>query len=226
MATRLHFSAGGIDGAFTALVGTVIATERRSDARVTGGGYTTSVNGQIFGKTNVTTDVVVTRDIFLRDAEGQEHHKRLKIDLPVRVGQRLAFVDYEGASRLSKEPIVYELRIDNLSTGKPYEVNSKQFIVAALSPRSHEDFTLPVTIGWGLSLFLCLSHGIGLLGVAPLAWRHMRVRAIRLEKSRAIREVVEGKVCEVLALVDAEAARLAPAVEAQAGPQPRRGTAA
>lgn len=49
MATRLPFSAGGLDGAFTALVGTVIATERNSDSVVRGGGGTTSVNGQVSG---------------------------------------------------------------------------------------------------------------------------------------------------------------------------------
>lgn len=226
MATRLPFSAGGLDGAFTALVGTVIATERNSDSVVRGGGGTTSVNGQVFGTTNITTDLVVSRDIWLRDAEGQENHRNLRLDLPVRVGQRLAFVNYEGASRLSNKPVIYELRIDNFSTGRTHEVNPTKFIVGALSPQAHEDFTLPIVLGWGLSLFFCLLKGIGLLGVAPLALHHKKARAARLEKSQGIREVVEGKVRDVLALVDAEAARLAPAIEAPPGPQPRRGTAA
>ncbi len=101
---RIPFSAGGLDGAFTALVGTVIATERNSDSVVRGGGSTTSVNGQVFGSTRVTTDVMVSRDMWLRDAEGVEHHKRLNLDLPVRVGQRFAFVGYQGAVRGVETP--------------------------------------------------------------------------------------------------------------------------
>jgi len=226
MATRIPISAGGLDGEFTALVGTVIATERNSDSRVRGGGSTTSVNGQVFGTTNITTDVMVSRDIWLRDVEGVEHHKRLNLDLPVRVGQRFAFVGYKGASRLSKRPVAYELRILNLSTDRYYERFAMKHLVTALSRPAHEDFTLPIALGWALSLFFCLLKGIGLLGVAPLAWRHKKVRAARLEENRAIGEVVERKFRDVLALVDAEGAQLAPAPETPTGSRLQSGTAA
>ena len=226
MATRIPFSAGGLDGAFTALVGTVIATERNSDSRVTGRGYTTSVNGQVFGGTNVTTEVTVTRDVWLRDAEGVEHHRRLKLDLPVRVGQRFAFVGYEGAIRLSKQPVSYELRILNLSMDRYHEVKPTKVVVNAVSRGAVEDVPFGIAIAWALSLFLLLWKGIGLLVIAPLALRHRKVRAVRLTENRAIREIVETKFQDMLALVDAEGARLAPVAEAPVGSQPRSGTAA
>lgn len=207
MATRLPFSAGGLDGAFTAFVGTVIATERNSDSHVTGGGYTTSVNGQVFGNTNVTTDVTVSRDMWLRDVDGVEHHKRLQIDLPVRVGQRFAFVYYEGAIKRSKRPVVWGVRILNLSTDRYHEVNPTKFVAAALSPMSAELFFLRVAENLGLpvSLLLVLRQGLA--------------RSAGMMEARKIQDIVDVKFRDMLALVDAEGARLVPAVEAPAGPR-------
>ena len=226
MAARLPFSAGGLDGAFTALVGTVIATERNSDSRVTGGGYTTSVNGQVFGNTNVTTDVTVTRDMWLHDVDGVEHHRRLQFDLPVRVGQRFAFIAYEGAIRASRLPAAYDLRISNLSMGRFHEVKPTKVVVNAMSRGAGEDVPTGIAAAWALSFFLCFVKGIGFLGFALLAWRHAKVGNVRVSENQVIRDIVESKFREMLALVDAEGVRLVPAPETPAGPQPQRGTAA
>ncbi len=226
MAARIPLTAGGLDGALVALVGTVIATERHSDTRVRGGGSTTIVNGQGYGNTTITTDVTVTRDIWLRDAEGREQHKSLHLDLPVRVGQRFAFIGYEGAVRRRKGFVSYEMRICNLSTDKYYEVNPTKLIAAILSRGSGDDFPLGITVAWAFSVFLCLAKGIGLLGIVPLVMRHRKVRSVRMAENQVVQDIVEAKFRDMLALVDAEGTRLVPPAGASAGPQPQRGTAA
>lgn len=213
MAIRLPFSAGGLDGAFTALVGTVGATERASDTRVRGGGYVTSVNGQVFGNTKVTTDVTVTRDMWLHDAEGVEHHKRLVIDLPVRVGQRFAFIDYEGPTARSKRPKTFEIRIVNLSTDKGHEINSMKLLAQILSPMSIELFLLRMIEDMGLpaGLLLVLRKGLA-----------MSARMVELQK---VQDTLDARLRDVLALVAAEDGRLLPAPDTPAGPRVRSGAA-
>ena len=212
MATRLPFSAGGLDGAFTALVGTVIATERNSDSVVRGRGSTTITNGMGFGKTTITTDVMVKRDVWLRNAEGVEHHKRLNFDLPVRVGQHVAFVGYEGAIKRSTWPVAYEIRIINLSTGSCHEVNSTKLVAAALSPLSADSFFVRLADSLGVPTDVSFATG--------------NAKTARVAETEATRNIVEAKFRDMLALVDAEGARLVPVAETPVGPQPRPGTAA
>lgn len=213
MATRLPFSAGGLDGVFTALVGTVIATERSSDSRVTGGGYTTSVNGQVFGDTKITTDVSVTRDMWLRDADGVEHHKRLNLDLPVRVGQRFAFIDYKGPTRRSKAPVAIEIRVLNLSTDRYHEVNATKLLAEILAPTSPELFLLRLTENFGLpaSLLRMVRQGMA--------------RNPQMAEGQKIHDTVEVKFRDMLALVVAEGARLLPAPDTPAGPRTQNSAA-
>ena len=213
MAARLPFSAGGLDGAFTALVGTVIATERSSDSRVTGGGYTTSVNGQVFGDTKIMTDVSVTRDMWLRDADGEEHHTRLNFDLPVRVGQRFAFVYYKGAIRRSKLQVTWWIRILNLSTGRYHDVNPTKLIAGALSSTSAELF------------FLRLAENLGLPASLLLVMRRGMAGSAGTREAQKIQDIVDAKFRDMLALVDAEGARLAAATETPAGARAQSRTA-
>lgn len=203
MAMRIPISAGGRSGELTALVGTVIGTERSSDTRVSGSGYATSVNGQVFGRTDITTGITVRRDIWLRDAEGLEHHKRLNIDLPVRVGQCLAFIDYEGETQSGRRNFKMEMGVKNFSTGKYHEVNSPRLLWDVMAHRISADFLPVKALAVSFSVLLRFLDGFG-----PL-----RTTSLGPTKDEAVRVTVEERFQEMVALVDAAAAHLAPVPE-------------
>ncbi len=117
------------------------------------------------------------------------------------------------------------MRICNLSTEKYHEVNPTKLVVNAMSRGAGDDVPFGIAIAWALSFFLCFAKGIGFLGIAPLALRHRKVRAVRLAETQVVQGIVEAKFREILALVDAEGARLVPASEASTDSRMQRGTA-
>ena len=89
--------AGGATFRFSALTGEVIDTQQRSDSYTTGSSRTVVVDGYGGGGGHVSTNVVVSRDIWLRTASGDEHHVRVQADLPIRIGQRIAVISLRVA---------------------------------------------------------------------------------------------------------------------------------
>ena len=68
---------------------TVLSSESRSDSYISGRGSSTVYNGSGGGNTQISTKVVITRDIRVVTDEGKEVNWRYDIDIPVRQGQRL-----------------------------------------------------------------------------------------------------------------------------------------
>ena len=110
--------AGGATFGFSCLSGEVIDTQQRSDSYTTGSSRTVVVDGYGGGGGHVSTDVVVSRDIWLRDRAGDEHHLPVQADQPIRVGQRIA---------------VISLRAEKASTNRTYDGIVSVYAPATLS---------------------------------------------------------------------------------------------
>lgn len=77
---------------FQAVSGEVVGTDQRSDSYTTGSSRTLVIDGSGAGSGHVRTDVIITRDIWIRDPRNYEHHFRIQADVPVRVGQEISFL--------------------------------------------------------------------------------------------------------------------------------------
>lgn len=104
---------------FATTTGTVIATDQRSDSYTTGASRTLVIDGTGAGSGHLRTDVVVTRDIWIRDLRGAEQHFRIQADIAVRVSQEISFF------RLSAKNDVSGHSFDGLTT--IYAVGSDTF---------------------------------------------------------------------------------------------------
>lgn len=71
---------------FHADTGVVLNANQRSDTYVSGSGNSSSVAGYGGGSTSISSVVVVTSDIWIRDASGKELRLRFNRDVPVREG--------------------------------------------------------------------------------------------------------------------------------------------
>jgi len=86
--------------------GEVLDTDQRSDTYVHGSGSSMIYKGSGGGSTNISSSVVVNRDIWLKDIEGKEIHVRLNLDLPIRKGQIVYLFDFDtGKKRWT--PLLY-----------------------------------------------------------------------------------------------------------------------
>lgn len=77
---------------FTTVSGEVLDTQQRSDTVVSGSG---SVSGG-YGSTTITSQVNVTRDIWIKDKNGIETHLQYGFEIPVRTGHKLVRIFLEG----------------------------------------------------------------------------------------------------------------------------------
>lgn len=115
------FSSNGIDYQFRIVSGTVLGTDQRSDTRVWGSGSTTIIDGQGSGHTTIDSRVDVVRDLWLKDAQGQEHHYRFNTDIPFREGQDVHCVHLSGRDLAEKKTFdvvysVYNASVDRYWT--------------------------------------------------------------------------------------------------------------
>ena len=154
---------------FSALSGEVIETEQRSDSYTTGSSRTVVIDGTGGGGGHVSTTVVVSRDIWLRDATGHEHHVRVQQDLPIRAGQRIAILSLQAARPLTKRKIDGLVSVYAPSTDTYWKVRKLEGVAKTLS---EPDWSAAASLGllllWGASLLLCLA-GIGIPIVIALA---------------------------------------------------------
>lgn len=74
---------------FSAISGTVVSTESRSDTHVRGSGSVNTYQGTGGGSTRISSNVVITRDIWVVDDQGKEMNWRYNSDIPVRQGHRI-----------------------------------------------------------------------------------------------------------------------------------------
>ena len=102
MTTTAPLLAGGATLSFSCLESTVIKTDQRSDSYTTGSGRVLVLEGTGGGNSHVPTEVVISRDIWFNDREGQERHVRVNKDIPVREGQDIAFLYASGEKKLGE----------------------------------------------------------------------------------------------------------------------------
>lgn len=72
------------------ITGEVLGTEQRSDTHVSGGGSTYTVGNSVQGSTNISSNVIVTRNIRLKTQDGGLHDIQLQGDFPLSTGDRLS----------------------------------------------------------------------------------------------------------------------------------------
>ena len=154
---------------FSALSGEVIDTEQRSDSYTTGSSRTVVIDGTGGGGGHVSTTVVVSRDIWLRDATGHEHHVRVQADLPVRAGQWLAILYLQATRPSTKRKVDSLVSVYMPSTDTYWKVLELEEVAKTLSTPtwSMTAFVCLVAL-WVVSLFLCLA-GVGIPIVIALA---------------------------------------------------------
>ncbi len=162
---------------FSALSGEVVGTEQRSDSYTTGSSRTVVIDGTGGGGGHVSTSVVVSRDIWLRDAAGDEHHVRVQADLPIRTGQRIAILHLQATRPIDeaqgRQPRVGLHAVDGHLLEGPGARGDRQDPVHA--DLEHGGFVCLVAF-WGVSLFLCLA-GVGIPIVITLAviwWKRVK----------------------------------------------------
>lgn len=89
MSSNSAFVIDGHEYYFSANSGTVLSTESRSDTHVKGRGSVNTYQGTGGGSTHITSNVEITRDIWVVDDQGKEMNWRYHSDIPVREGQRI-----------------------------------------------------------------------------------------------------------------------------------------
>ena len=194
MTTTAPLLAGGATLSFSCLEGTVIKTDQRSDSYTTGSGRVLVLEGTGGGNSQVSTEVVISRDIWLNDREGQEHHVRVNKDIPVREGQDVAFIYASGEKKRGKFPASKQsglMSLYVLSTNTSYTVRSLNDLAVALArPYTTASMELGTLLAYGMSLFFCLVYGVGLLPLGYLAVRDFRrKRRWREETADVVKEL-------------------------------------
>ncbi len=164
--------AGGAKLTFSWLEGVVLHTDQRSDSFTSGGGRTVVVDGSGGGTMSVGTTVVVSRDVWIKDPDGLEHHVRVTEDVPVRVGQDIAFIYCKGEVSSKRDQCHQAgglMSVYVVSTGKVYTILSRPaFISQLLSPPSRLLPSVGALLLWVISVLLIAVFGIGFLLLAVL----------------------------------------------------------
>ena len=191
MMTTLPFSAGARQGEFRFFPGVVLSTDQRSDSFVSGSGGTFIYEGTGAGSSQVSTKVVVARDIWLRDAQGDEHHVRIMEDIPLRAGQHIALIYFRDTSpkpKLDKDVLV---SIFSLSTNQSYSIGDAQAVTVLMDPKAHTGPNYNIIAFWAISLVLSVA-GIGLVGVFALIIWHVfdgrRQKAVTAQVAAEVRK--------------------------------------
>ena len=159
------------------LSGEVIGTEQRSDSYTTGSSRTIVIEGTGGGSGRVDTTVLVSRDVWLRDAGGNEHHIRVQADLPIRTGQRIAFLSLQASRPVTGQRVDSLVSVYAPSTDTYWKIQTLDKVAKTLSePKWDGAAFLGLLLLWVVSLGLCLI-GIGVPLVITLVviwWRRAR----------------------------------------------------
>lgn len=166
MAISVPFLACGRNFVLHCVSGIVVGTDQRSDTRVTGGGRMIVVDGYGGGRTDISSTVTISRDIWLQDESEQEIHLRTNQDIPVRQGQTMSFIYLRGEHLYKQRPFEVLLTIYNTSVNQSWLMSEP---VSVLKPRPFN----PI-LAWAAGLGLLAFHlwVLGLIVLAILFARH------------------------------------------------------
>ena len=178
----IRTEAAGATFSFRTVSGEVLGTDQRSDSYMTGNSRTVIHEGSGGGHGHVSTEVVVTRDIWFRDVGGQEHHVRVARDVPVRVGQHVA-VAYLAAERpATGKTFAGIVSIHVLSTDRYWTVRPLLGVATGLvEPDGGVWETVGTMVMWLGALALCFV----LIGI-PLLIALFVVGKLRERKKKAL----------------------------------------
>ena len=165
---------------FHVLSGEVVGTDQRSDSYTTGSSRTVIYEGTGGGGGHVETEVVVNRDIWLRDGGGHEHHVRVNADIPVRVGQHVAVAYLEAKRAASDRSFdrlvsVHVLTTDRYTVVRPFAAIARYMVERAWTQVDKIKFVLAFIIALGLCFVVV---GIPLV-IGLFVWLHLRERKLK-----------------------------------------------
>ena len=186
----IRTEAAGATFSFRTVSGEVLGTDQRSDSYTTGNSRTVIHEGSGGGHGHVSTEVVVTRDIWFRDVGGQEHHVRVARDVPVRVGQHVA-VAYLAAERpATGKTFAGIVSIHVLSTDRYWTVRPLLGVATGLvEPEEGVWETVGTMVMWLGALALCFVL-IGILLLIALfvvgKLRERKKKALAAEIAKAM----------------------------------------
>jgi hypothetical protein len=177
------FSINGTSFQFRLTSGKVVGTDQRSDTHVWGGGSTNIINGQGSSSTKINSRVDVVRDLWLKDAQGQEHLFRFHQDIPFREGQDVHCLSLSGRDLESNKEFdavysVYNASVDRYwTTFKTDEVLKKP-----------KNISIAVLI---VGIPLILFYGIGLLLVGTYLYAKKKGAPSPSEASKIQKDVLD-----------------------------------
>ena len=195
--------AGDAALSFTALQGTVIGTDQRSDSYTSGSGRTIVVYGSGGGTSSLSTEVVISRDIWVRDQGGREHHVRITADVPVRTGQDIAAITCRGEVAMPQGPVHAAeglIAVFVLPTNTAYPVLPLADLAGQLATKPlRAAAKVRAAAAWLVSLLLIPVFAIGIGLVAILLIR----AALKAKQRRARQQVIKtGIQAEYQRLLD------------------------
>lgn len=153
---------------FTTVSGEVLDTQQRSDTVVSGSG---SVSGG-YGTTNITSQVNVTRDIWIKDKNGIETHLQYGFEIPVRTGHKLVIIFLDGEYlRCGSGKI--EMSLFNANTNQYWWVEGRYW----LSEIEARNTLFRSILRWGLFVFILCCLG---LIFAPMSSRYAFIELIQM----------------------------------------------
>ena len=214
---------------FTALQGTVIDTDQRSDSYTSGSGRTIMVDGSGGGSSSLSTEVLVSRDIWVEDRSGREHHVRITADVPVRSGQDIAVITCRGEVAIPRGPVHAAgglIAVYVLPTNTAYPVLPLADLAGQLAARPlGAAAKIRAAAAWLVSIVLIPVFAIGIGLVAILVIR----AALRGKRRRARQHVIENGIQaeyqRVLDKLHADYRVRLPAEDKEAHPQLKSGGA-
>ena len=177
---------------FTALQGTVIGTDQRSDSYTSGSGRTIVVDGSGGGTSSLSTEIVVSRDIWVKDRSGREHHVRITADVPVRTGQDIAVITCRGEVAMPQGPVHGAdglIAVYVLPTNTAYPVLPLADLAGQLAARPlGAAAKIRAAAAWLVSLLLVpvFAIGIGLLAILIIR------AALKGKRRRARQQVIQS----------------------------------
>lgn len=164
-----NIKAGSGEYRFTAITGTIVATDQRSDTHVNGHTNISVNNGRGSGSHAISSSVNVVRDVWFKQENGQEHHVRIHRDMPMRPGHQVALIVVSGPRIEGKNDIelaFYNKDANNksmLSGDNIYKSVNLLVWIACFVPIGLAIY-IGIALFWGapvnkLGLFVCLFGG-------------------------------------------------------------------
>ena len=211
--TAERTEAAGATFRFSWISGEVVGTEQRSDTYTTGSSRTLVYEGTGGGSGHVSTEVVINRDIWFRDAGGQERHVRVEADIPVRVGQHVAIVFLDAERPGSRTAVSDLVSVYVLSTERYWMIRGLEATADKLiEPDRTVRAELAYLACWIIALALCFL-GVGvLLLITMFVMRAMQKRhqkALAKELATALQASHRQALRTALRTFHAERQRLA-----------------